>query len=837
MSDDVASAIEPSVASGRIQPLVAVAVGVSAGILVDRYAEIDLAGWLAVAGLLLLFWFLSWLGSLLRLSSIVLLAAAAAVGGAWHHCYWNLYRSDELGRSAREAPQPVCVEVIALNSPRRVAAPPEDPLRTIPLGDRSRLNVRVARVRDGRQWRCASGRTELLVDGHLLGVKSGDRIRVFGLFRKPPVVANPGEFDFAWHRRAKRQLFELRTQFPDAVTVVSQGALVSPRRVLGAVRDRANALLRRHLYRRHAELAAAVLLGAREQLTYERTDEFFTTGTIHLLAISGLHVGILAFGFWWATRLFGMRRRTALLAVMAFVVVYALLTDARPPVVRAAVLVSAFCVARLFGRRSYTSNTLAAAALLLLAVNPANLFQVGTQLSFLAVAAIAFFAPLFVKPRTEDPLERLIAQTRPWPLRLWRRFMRYGGSVCLISWLIWLVALPLTMYRFHLVSPIALLLNPIVWIPVAAALFCGFGVVIFGWILPPLGDLFGSMCNTSLAMLESAVGYAHGIRGGHFWVPGPAAWWVVGFYGGLAAYAAFPNRRPPRRWCIAVLAAWIAVGVCFPSIKGRVLRSDDEPPLACSFLSVGHGTCTVLELPDRETVLCDAGSMGSPIAAARAISAFLWSRDITHVDAVVLTHADVDHYNALPELLERFSVGVVYVSPVMFDEETEALTALRRAIEAAGVLIREVHAGDRLRVRGATDIEVLHPPRRGIIGSDNANSIVLRIDHEGKTVLLPGDLESPGLDDVLAEEPVDCDVVLTPHHGSVNSNPPGFAKWTTPDWAVVSGGPGDWNAETAMAYTDVGAQVLDTAVEGAVRVVIRNGNIDVRSWRRRPWRD
>jgi competence protein ComEC len=650
-------------------------------------------------------------------------------------------------------------------------------------------------------------------------------------------VANPGEFDFAWYCRANRQIFGLRSRFPDAVTVASRGSSLSARHVLGALRDRANALLHRHLDHPEVELAAAVLLGAREQLTHDKTEAFFTTGTIHLLAISGLHVGILAFGFWWATRLFGMRRRTALMAVMAFVVVYALLTDARPPVVRAAVLISAFCVARLSGRRSFTSNTLAAAALLLLAVNPINLFQVGTQLSFLAVAAITFFAPLFLKPRTEDPLDRLIAQTRPWPVRLWHRFMRYGGTICVISWLIWLVALPLVMYHFHLVSPIALLLNPIVWLPVAVALFCGFGVLIFGWILPPLGDLFGFACNASLETLEGVVRYAHGIEGSHFWVPGPAAWWVVGFYLGLAIYVAFLRYRLPRRWCVAVLAAWIAIGACSPWGKDRLARSDDDSQFACTFLSIGHGACTVLELPGQQTVLCDAGCVQSSRGVAETISTFLWSRDITHVDAVVLSHADSDHYNALPELLERFSIGVVYVSPVMFDEESKALAVLREAVQDAGVSIREIHAGDRLDVQEATRIEVLHPPRRGIIGSDNANSIVLRIDYDDKRILLPGDLESPGLDDVLAEEPVGFDVVLTPHHGSMSNNPREVAAWARPDWAITSGGPGDRDRATAAAYEDVGAQVLHTATEGAVRVVIRNGEIEVRTWRRQPWCD
>ena len=89
----------------------------------------------------------------------------------------------------------------------------------------------------------------------------------------------------------------------------------------------------------------------------------------------------------------------------------------------------------------------------------------------------------------------------------------------------------------------------------------------------------------------------------------------------------------------------------------------------------------------------------------------------------------------------------------------------------------------------------------------------------------------------MAEEPVDCDIVLVPHHGSDSSNPPGFAAWSKPDWAIVSGGPGDKDAAVAAAYAGVGAHVLHTAAEGAVRFVIRKGGIEVQMWSRQPWCD
>ncbi|MCY2996138.1 MAG: MBL fold metallo-hydrolase [Planctomycetota bacterium] len=263
--------------------------------------------------------------------------------------------------------------------------------------------------------------------------------------------------------------------------------------------------------------------------------------------------------------------------------------------------------------------------------------------------------------------------------------------------------------------------------------------------------------------------------------------------------------------------------------------SAGEQQLACTFVSVGHGTCVVLELPHGQTLLYDAGRLGPPDGAVQSISAFLWSRDITHVDAVVLSHADADHFNALPDLLQRFSVGVVYVSPVMFEEPNSALQALRRALQDRGVLVRELYAGDHLLTHGPTRLEVLHPPRRGERGGDNANSVVLQIDHLGRRLLLPGDLGPPGLDNLLAEEPRSCDVVMALHHGSLRNNPRGFAAWTSPEWVIVSDAHGEKLEAIQQAFAQPGRTVLHTAREGAIRVTLDERALDVRSWRQQPW--
>ena len=132
-------------------------------------------------------------------------------------------------------------------------------------------------------------------------------------------------------------------------------------------------------------------------------------------------------------------------------------------------------------------------------------------------------------------------------------------------------------------------------------------------------------------------------------------------------------------------------------------------------------------------------------------------------------------------------------------------------------------------------MEVLHPPKKGVLGSDNANSILLLVEYAGRRLLLTGDLESPGMDDVLAEEPLDCDVVLAPHHGSRRSNPTGFALWSTPEHVIISGSrtAGDIpDIESVKeSYRARGAEVYHTAEDGCIRVELQTSGVQVTTLR------
>ncbi len=802
-------------------PLVVVLAAVAGGIALDRVAPRSIAWWWLAALVAWIAWRWLWRAGRDRAGAWALVLSLACTAAASHHCRWSLFQHDEIGLFARENSNPAALEVVATSGPRRIPAPPFDPLSTIATGDRTKVDVEVLRIRDGQQWRSVSGAATLFVAGPLAEIRPGDRLRVFGSLSALRRPANPGEFDFARHARAQRRLCSLYCEFPECVSMLARGSRASALRIIDFLRTSSDALLWQSLGPRRSGLAAAMFLGERDELEPDETQAFLETGTIHLLVISGLNVGILASCLFVAMRIGLVPRAWALGVVAVACVAYAVTTGAQPPVVRATVMVLVACLAMVLGRRALGFNSIAAAGLIVLCINPAELFQAGTQLSFLSVAVLAWFSQRRVAAPSEDPLDRLIAATRPWPTRFARQAAQATVRTVLVSLLIWLVICPLVMARFHLLSPAAVWLGPVLGLPVALAMAAGFGIFIFGWFAHPLAELLGRICDLNLMLMENCVHLARNWRGSHFWVSGPGDWWLAGFYGALACWLFIERLAPPLRWRVGLLGGWIAVGMSASLVWPRAADR-----LQCTILSVGHGAAVVVELPGGQTLLYDAGRLGSPASAARAVSGYLWSRGITHLDAVVVSHADADHYNALPALMNQFSMGVIYVSPVMFAEPDRALEALRKAIEKFGVPLHAVWSGDRLQSRDAR-IEVLHPPRGGVLGSDNANSIVLTIEYQGKRLLLAGDLESPGLDDVIAEVPYDCDVLLAPHHGSASSDPPGFAAWSSPEWTVVSGGQRDRLEAVTNAYATRGSRVLHTADSGAVRVSISDGQLTV----------
>jgi competence protein ComEC len=636
----------------QVARLVPVALAAAGGIIADRYGEPwGTSAWVGVAlgcaASAVVLTRRRWLGA------VVIVVAWGALAGGWHHYRWSDLAPDDLARVVGESPAPAWLRGVLIDTPGyRPGSGPDDAGVT-------RAVMAVTAVHSLGAWRRASGRVAVSIVGDRSDLVAGAEVEAAGALARVARPLNAGEFDYRNYLQAQgvrlrlvvdeeRGVWESVGNDPASLTVPG-GFVWSWLRGLGALRAWSHARLTAGLDPSTAPLAAALLLGRREGVDPEVNDAFARTGTTHLLAISGLHLQVLAAALGGFVRLLGFSRRKAFASVAAATVAYALLVGLMPSVVRSAAMTVTYCLAGWLDRRARPANTLALAVLLTLGLNPAYLFDVGCQLSFLAVGAITWgvgpvVARLFPEADPLDALERRFASR-------WRKLARVSWVSLVqgltVSTVVWLAALPLVALRFHIVSPIGVILNvPLIPLTSLALLAAGLSLGLSA-VWGPLGGPSAWACSRLLGWTDSLVRWGAAQRWGYAFEPGPPWGWVLIFYGLLGLATAAAHGRWAGRKALTVLAvAWVPVGLVLTFCPW--LGNSRPGGLEADVLAVGHGLAVVIDAGHGRAILYDCGRMRDPSVGRRVVAPALWERGIRRLEAVVLSHADPCHRYGTP---------------------------------------------------------------------------------------------------------------------------------------------------------------------------------------------
>lgn len=821
MPDVEPDSIAPAEPSAREQfaraPLVPVALAMTAGCLIDRYWDFpaESAFLTAAVGLLAWVWFrhrehsIGWYG---------LLLTWAGLTAAYHHNCIHFQKPDDISHAVADPPGLAKIRGFLVEEPILHRIDRSDPFIPVWKSDRGTVLIEVRQINTANGWQSISGRVKITVDRaidpklpfSLDDLFIGDEVEATGFLYRPEGPSNPGEWDAVLAARDRRISAELRIgKTSDAIVRIERNQSVSINGTLAAIRARAARIIDTLLAEREAGLARALLLGDGTAMERGEWDEYMRTGVVHVLAISGQHLVVLAGFVWFIVRLFGMPRRPAAWFVIGLVVGYAAVTGLRPSAVRAAVMVAVACLGAIRRRPLNVANAFALAWILIVLLNPVDLVNAGNVLSFLSVFVLIWGATQWLAPRPRTATERLISEFRPE----WQKALLYLGRVILLLYavnaILFLANTPLIASRQNLVSPVGLLIGPPLVILTGIALVTGFGMLMVGTFHPVFAAPLAWITKCSLSTCGWIVSQADKIPLGVIYVPAPPHWWLIGFYAGLACLVFAESRQWRMRW-LAGLFGWILI----PLILMSIPRSSDE--LRITFLSVGHGGCTVLELPDGRVLVYDAGTMIGPDAVRRSMAPYLWHRGIRRIDELFISHADLDHYNGVPELLRRFPVGRVTLTPSFADKSTPEVAGTLAAIQREGITPRIAVAGDRYHADEIT-IDVLHPPPQGPPGIENERSLVLLVTHARHSILLTGDLEKQGTARVMTLPTSEIDVLMAPHHGSRAALSTGFLAWAKPKFVAVNRGN---RAGSVIHSGDAGASVpvWDTALMGAITI-------------------
>ncbi len=372
----------------------------------------------------------------------------------------------------------------------------------------TQFELSLSRMRLGREMQSCNGRVLVIVDGDCSGRRPGDVVRLFGRICAFTAPTNPGEPD----RRAvyrQRQL-HARVNCDTTDQVIWLGWRPSGSQYLfsliASIATRGRELLMRHMDETTGSLAAALVLGQREFVDESTRDLLLVTGTAHLLSVSGLHLAIVVAIAGWIATIARFPLPAKILWILLICVLYTGITGARPPVVRAAILVGTLMLALWMKRPGQPINTLALAAMILMAVNPQLLFNMGVQLSFLAVTTLLTCSrhgdrrsdSVQAVVKQEERLNLLVDQSRTRAGRFVHACGLRLGQAVWFSGCVTAISMPLVWQHFHVVTPVSIatnvLLGPILFIALAS----GVATVVTGFLFEPCMIYPATVCDWSM---------------------------------------------------------------------------------------------------------------------------------------------------------------------------------------------------------------------------------------------------------------------------------------------------------------------------------------------------
>ncbi|MEA2059157.1 MAG: DNA internalization-related competence protein ComEC/Rec2 [Thermodesulfobacteriota bacterium] len=665
-------------------------------------------------------------------------------------------------------------------------------------------------------------------------VHYGDRIRFRAALKSPHNFNNPGGFDYKKYLLRQKisataytsgnRIFFLeqnpgQSRIDIWVSGIEAYRRVFSRFIFDTIKDPNT-----------AGVLSALVTGRRDLIDKKVYDAFAKTGVVHVLAISGLHLSIVASLFYFLfNKLFslfpyllirGWSGRWAAVLTLVPLLFYAFLSGFSPSTKRAFIMISVFMTSFAVKRETDAINSLACAGILILLYDPGALFSISFQLSFTAVLFIILGLRAV----------KNIAFLRD----------RKTGSALVLFFFVSICAtcgtLPLVIYYFNLIS--------------FAGIFANFFVVpALGFIAVPLGlaGLFiypFSMAAASFFLktagffVSLTLGFVAGTADLPFtwtrWVT-PDGFEIMGYYGLVAAVLFFVHHH--KKTGLFFLSAALVVLVVRESIWTARRFFNENPSV--TVLDVGQGFSAFIELPQGKRILVDGGGFSYVSrfdTGAHIVAPFLWKKKVKTLDAVILTHPEADHMNGLVFILDNFRV-----KKFIKNSDKRGTAAYKDLMNIAAVRhIKVATAGimaPELSMNHA-ELYFYHPfPEKNLLmDSDNLNnnSIVFKLKFKTLSVLFPGDImeETEAKLASLPGSPLASDILISPHHGSMTSSSDIFLDRVSPKVVII---PCGWHNRFGFPHESVlkrykrrNISVYRTDLSGAVQIVYKGHTFKIK---------
>ncbi len=635
-------------------------------------------------------------------------------------------------------------------------------------------------------------------------LKPGTVITAYGTLEKYEHASNQGGFDQLEYYQAEDCYYHM---FTDEISIKKEAG-INLNNVLWSFKEQIKKNISDNADDATAAVLEAMIAGDKSDITTEIKNDYSVLGISHILAVSGLHVGIIGMLIYRALLKITIHVKAAAVGAILFVILYLMFIGESESAVRAGIMFIVLFGSKIFLRSYDPVSSICLAGSIILIIRPLSLFRAGFQMSFLAAFAAACLYPELIKKLSNRKLiqkYKLISKIIS-PVLLWITVN--------------LILLPVILFHYY-EFPLYSVISNIIFVPfMSLILLLGIAGALAAFISGGIAGLLffvPKIMNTAMSRTADIIGDL------------PWAMIIIG---------------RPHIWQLIISAIGICLLVFSIYKKKKIFFEIVSVCLICTIfiklpkgffitaLDVGQGDGIVINT-DTSCFLIDGGSSSENNISENCLIPYLKYEGISSIDGIFLSHIDADHISGIEEMLQKQAEGTLHIKikklilPYWLKKSNdEEFEKIKRYAKGADIKIMYAYAGDTVRA-GNVRFKVLSPKKNDGL-KDNEGSMVIALKYGSFNALMTGDIEGDG-EEMLTKTIGHYDYLKVAHHGSRNSTSEEFLKKVSPAVCIISAPKkslyGHPHAETLARIEETGASWYQTGLVGAVTVTVRNNKI------------
>lgn len=635
----------------------------------------------------------------------------------------------------------------------------------------------------------------------------GDQIKFSGIFKIPMTNTNPKLYNYRENLISKDIYTSVNIK-KDEIIEVDKNSRNIKYKIRSAFRLRVESTFNKYLDNKNSDLMKGIILGDYSYLDEDYLKAYREIGLAHILAVSGLHIGIIAGAMVFFMSRIGLKRKWNIIITISMIWIYGYLIGFPASILRANIMFSLLFVASLIAEPYDSINALFLSFWILLLFNPLNIFSVGFQLSYVATFSILFFTP---------KIRELLYRFEKGPKGKNKLVLTISALIGL-----YLGILPIQIYYFNEFSFMSIVSNILVGPIISFVLILSFTLIIVELLFSPLSILIGFAINLALNIETVLVDIIYKLNFLNFKFGSPNIFQIFIYY--IFIFIGLKAINFSRFKANIIKSIYAYLIFVFIFTVGHELTKDS---LQIDFIDVGQGDSALVRSRSGDYLIDTGGELFGDFDICQNITLpYLEKHGIKNLKAIFITHFHLDHCKGIPLLVGNLNIENIFISYKNTDSE------IYNFIVSSSIPVTLLEAGDRFNIDKNTIIKIISPSNlhRDIAYSENNLSLVFNMSYYDKNILFTGDCEMETERDIL-DKLNKIDILKVGHHGSSTSSTEDFLNKVRPDIAIISvgrnnsyGHPGE---EVLDRFNSLGSHIYRTDTMGMTRVILERENMEV----------